>query len=261
MAVLIVFLVIVLGVVFALGRFRIITIFEHEQGLQYRRGKLAGTLEAGQYYHFALLTSIQKVDLRPHFESISGQEVLSSDGVSLKISLLAQYKVEDFLVATERTQSFRDALYAILQIALRDIIGSTPIDQIIEKRHEIGRQLLEKTAKDIDAIGLKLLSVSVKDIMFPGPLKQMFAKVAEARQEGLAALERARGETSALRNLANAAKLVENNPVLLQLRMLHTISGTSGNTMVMGTAGASAVPISMKTTQIKAGKPESENTL
>jgi regulator of protease activity HflC (stomatin/prohibitin superfamily) len=73
--------------------------------------------------------------------------------------------------------------------------------------------------------------------MFPGELKKVFAQVVTARKEGLAALEKARGETAALRNLANAAKLVENNPALMQLRMIQSLEESSGNTLVVGLPG------------------------
>jgi regulator of protease activity HflC (stomatin/prohibitin superfamily) len=82
--------------------------------------------------------------------------------------------------------------------------------------------------------GLQLKSVELKDLMFPGALKRIFAQVVEARQQGLAALEKARGETAALRNLANAARLVEAAPALLQLRLLQQIAASTGNTIVFG---------------------------
>ncbi len=69
--------------------------------------------------------------------------------------------------------------------------------------------------------------------MFPGELKNIFAQVVNARKEGLAALERARGETAALRSLANAAGALDNNPGLLQLRLLQVLEKNSGNTVVL----------------------------
>ena len=74
--------------------------------------------------------------------------------------------------------------------------------------------------------------------MFPGELKRTFAQVVTARKEGLAALERARGETAALRNLANAARTMEGNPALMQLRVLQEIGKSPGNTVVLGLPAA-----------------------
>jgi hypothetical protein len=80
--------------------------------------------------------------------------------------------------------------------------------------------------------------------MFPGELKKIFTQVVRARQEGLAALEKARGETAALRNLANAAQLVDRNPSLMQLRLLQVIGQQSGNTVVLGVPSSSGpIPI------------------
>lgn len=74
----------------------------------------------------------------------------------------------------------------------------------------------------------------MRDLTLPGELKKIFSQVVKARQEGLAALERARGETAALRNLANAAQMIERNPNLVQLRLLQVIAQQPGNTLVLG---------------------------
>ena len=84
-------------------------------------------------------------------------------------------------------------------------------------------------------LGVTLHSAEVKDVMFPGDLKRIFAEVVRAQKEGQAALERARGETAALRNLANAAKMLEDNPALFNLRVLQSVSGgAQGSTVVVG---------------------------
>jgi len=84
---------------------------------------------------------------------------------------------------------------------------------------------------------VELLAADIKDVMFPGELKALFAQVVNARKEGEAALERARGETAALRNLANAAGLMEQRPALMQLRVLQTLGQSTGNTVVLGLGG------------------------
>ena len=150
----------------------------------------------------------------------------------------------DLNTAINKTQSYQDALYLELQLALREIVGSTEIDSILKSRNEFSAKLVELTQQQVQDLGLQLNSVNIKDIMFPGKLKEIFTQVVNARQEGLAALERARGETAALRALANAAKMIESNPNLLQLRQLQTLSEASGNTLILGLPPQSApVPI------------------
>ncbi|NCJ07907.1 hypothetical protein GS597_15610 [Synechococcales cyanobacterium C] len=83
-------------------------------------------------------------------------------------------------------------------------------------------------------LGLYLVSVNLKDLMLPGDLKRLYAQVVQARQAGLAQLERARGEAAALRNLTNAARLTQDHPGLLKLRFLQALEHSSGNTFFMG---------------------------
>ena len=218
-----------------------ITIYEYEKGLKYSKGRFKGILNAGMHWYAGFFVTIQRVDIRPKFVSISGQEVLSSDGVTLKISLAAQYEIKDIDRAINKLGTpYEEALYLILQLALREIITEIKVDEILEKRNTLGSQIVEKASGKIEEIGLRLISAEIKDIMFPGELKKIFSQVAKARQEGLAMLERARGETAALRNLANSANMLKNNPVLMQLRMLHS----TGNTFVVGMPSTSqAYPV------------------
>lgn len=211
-----------------------VTILEYERGLRYHKGKFDRTLDPGQYWFSPVSTTIQKLDVRPRFVSLVGQEVLSSDGVTLKVSLAANFEVVDPDVAVNRVRNFQEALYLELQLAAREIIGSADIDTVLSSRNELSARLYQMTERKADELGLRLISVNLKDIMFPGKLKEMFAQVVNAKKEGLASLERARGETAALRNLANAAKMIDGNPNLMQLRMLQAVGESSGNTLILG---------------------------
>jgi len=97
-----------------------------------------------------------------------------------------------------------------------------------------------------DGVSIRSLDlVEAKDLMFSGDIKKAFAQAVTARKEGQAALERARGETAALRNLANAARVLDANPALMQLRVLQQIGGTTGNTVVLGLSG-SGTPLPLR---------------
>jgi hypothetical protein len=93
--------------------------------------------------------------------------------------------------------------------------------------------VFERTASRLAHIGIELLSVEARDLMVSGEIKRAFAGVVTARKEGEAALERARGETASLRNLANAGRMVEDNPGLLQLRMLQQLGASPGSSVVL----------------------------
>jgi regulator of protease activity HflC (stomatin/prohibitin superfamily) len=225
---------VVLVAAYLAGRiFNRITVFEYERGLKYRKGKLNRVLGAGVYWIFAPQVKIVRIDIRPRLVAVPGQEIITADGVSLKLSLAAKFQVVDPEIAINRVESYQDALYLGLQLALRDIASQTLVDDLLAKRNEYGVQLLAAVKIKAEAIGLELLSVDLKDVMFPGQLKQLFAQSVQARKQGQAALEKARGETAALRNLANAARLVEQNPSLLPLRFLHSLNDSTGNTLVV----------------------------
>ncbi len=192
--------------------YRKVTIFEYQQGLLYKKGKFVEILEPGEYHLFGNSSHIIPVDTRLKTLTIPGQEVLSSDNMSIKVSLIVKYKVIDPDTAINKIEYYQDAFYSEIQLALREFISTKDIDSILEKRSEIENYIFNATKEKVKEYGTELDSVAVKDFMFPGDLKKIFAQVVNARKEGLAALEKARGESTALRNLANAAKLLESNP-------------------------------------------------
>jgi regulator of protease activity HflC (stomatin/prohibitin superfamily) len=211
-----------------------VIVYEYQRGLRYRSGHYISTLGPGLYWVFPIFSTIVTIDVRPESITISGQDVISADGVTLKVSLAAEFQVADPNVAVNKTANFRTGLYLSLQMALREIVGRERIDAILENRAGFGAKLMEISSKKASEYGLKLISADVKDIMFPGEMKKAFAQVVRAQKEGQAALERARGETSALRSLANAARMMDGNPNLLHLRALQALEVSSGNTLMLG---------------------------
>ena len=226
----------------AANLFKRTIIFEYERGLKYVNGKFAGVLAPGRYAH-TYRTIIEKLDVRLRTVVVGGQEVLSADGVNVKISLVAQFAIADANLAINHVARFQEALHIELQTALRRVVGALTIDGLLEQRQAIDAQLLELSAPRAAQFGLHLVAVNVRDLMLAGEFKKLFAQVVQARQEGLAALEKARGETAALRNLANAAKLLETNPALAHLRLLQAIGESSGSSIVLKMSPpASALP-------------------
>ena len=225
--------IIILIVIFGLLTIRRIVVFEHQRGLLYNRGKFSKLLQPGEHWLFSPFHTVNKVDVRTANVTIPGQELLSSDNIGIKISLAASYRISDPYIALNKVSNYQEALYLLLQLNLRDLIGSLAVDELLANRVEIGKQLFENSVVRAAAIGIELLLVNIKDIMFPGELKNIFAQVVNARKEGLAALERARGESAALRNLANAASMLDNNPNLMQLRLFQVLEKNNGNTIVI----------------------------
>lgn len=240
---LVVIAAVMLVLVVRLFNLKFVTIYEFQRGLKYVNGRYRETLQPGQYWISGLRTAITPVDVRAQYISIPGQEVLTSDGVSLKVSIAAEFEVADPNLAINKNVAYQGSLYLVLQTALREIIAGEKIDHLLENRGTLSNTLMDKAAPKASEMGIKLTSASIKDMMFTGEMKRTFSQVVKAQKEGLAALEKARGETAALRNLANAARMIQDNPNLLQLRALQTLGESTGNTLVLGVSNG-LVPVS-----------------
>lgn len=214
---------------------RRVVVHDYEAGLLYRKGRFARRLGAGRYLVLPFRSEIAVVDLRKRAATVPGQEVLTADNVGLKVSVALSYEVSDPVAAAHRAQSWESTIYQATQLALRAAVGASPVEDLLAQRLEIGRKLREALAPAAADLGVTLHAAEVKDVMFPADLKRIFSEVVRAHKEGQAALERARGETAALRNLANAAKMLEENPKLYDLRVLQAVAGgAAGSTVVVG---------------------------
>lgn len=239
-----------------------ITVWEYEQGLLYTDGKLTKSLPPGAHWICPLMQSVVKVDMRERQLVVAGQELLSLDNVGLKLSIAGNYKVVDPKLATNKVDNYYSALYIALQLELREIISTLKIEELLEKRNQIGERLLEVCRPKAAELGLELVSANVKDIMFAGDFKKIFGQIVKAQKEGQAALERARGETAALRSLANAAKMLETNPMLLQLRAIQAMSETNGNSLIFNVGqDMQALPLKKSSSGATSTATETQNLL
>lgn len=236
------------------GWHHVLTVREFECALLYRHGKFVEQLEPGKHVRWGKGWAQQKVDLRRKTFAVSGQEVLTSDGVAVKISMAVRLRVTDPVKAMHEDQDWMGQTYTNVQLALRKQVSGQTVEQLMSNRLDIGQQVLAQVNEQAATLGVEMVATEVKDVMFPGEVKKVFTEVLRARQEGQAALERARGESAALRNLANAARLLENNPALQNLRLMQSMSG-SGNTLVLGVP-AGFVPLKNSKTTMNGSQAE-----
>jgi len=138
--------------------------------------------------------------------------------------------------ALHEAQNWAADLHNQVQLALRAVVGELAVETLVTQRPRVAAKLLVLVQPEAAKFGVQVHAVELKDLMYPAELKRAFAESLKARQEGQAALERARGESAALRNLANAARVLEGNPELLNLRLLQSITAaqSAGNTLVLG---------------------------
>jgi len=208
-------------------------------GLVYHKGKFIEVLRAGRHIRWGRHYTLDAQDVRKASLNVPGQDVLTADNVALKTSLLVTYQVVDPVKAAHETQNWQGDLYNAAQLALRAVAGGVAVEALLGQRLNLGAQLLALVQSEAAKVGVNVLAVEVKDVMFPADLKRAFADVLKAKQEGHAALERARGESAALRNLANAARVLEGNPALMNLRLMQSLATAqnAGSTLVLGMPG------------------------
>jgi regulator of protease activity HflC (stomatin/prohibitin superfamily) len=206
---------------------------EYERGLRFKKGRLVGEVGPGRYWLRPKVDEVRTIDTRRRQLVVSGQEVLTADRVPLKVSLLVDYGVADVTRAVVSVEEYGDALYGLLQIVLRQAVAEKELDTALGERSELGDEILAAVTEQAREFGLDVRSVRVRDFMMAGSLRSAYADVILAKQHGLAALERARGESAALRNLTNSADLLERHPGLAQLRLLQAVEAGSDNRIVI----------------------------
>ena len=203
-----------------------------ESVLVYRDGRLETVLPAGRHRIWMRRRELVRFDLRAGLVHVPGQDLMTADGLSTRVSLLAKVRVADPVLAHESAGDAVLQVYGALQVALRTEVAARTLDEVLADRDRLGPAVVEAVAAEVARLGREVESVAVRDVMVPGELRVAAMRVVTARQEGLASLERARGETAALRSLANAARLATDNPALLALRTLRAIE-TGGATVVL----------------------------
>lgn len=205
------------------------TVYEYQVGLLYKNGKFEKLLGPGTYWISKWTDYLSTIDTRVTNITIGAQEVLSKDNIGLKISLSVSYKIIDAAKAINEYQSYYTELYSLVQLVSRTIVSEKNAEELIEQRKTLGEQISEQVKERALELGMEIQQVDIKDIMFPSEIRKIFSEVVRAQKEGQAALERARGEQAALRKLANAARTLENNPALMNLRILQSFSSKSAD--------------------------------
>lgn len=211
------------------GLVGVVTIFDYQRGLLYQRGVFARVVGPGRYRYFRPRSTVHVVDMRRMLIALPGQEVLTQDQIAVKVTLAGFYEVADPARARHTAENPLAALYALLQIALREEVGRVTLDAFLEGKSDLGAALSARVAEGAAELGLQVSALAVKDVMLPAHLKRAYSGLLEAQKEAQRQLEKARGEQAVLRSLANAATLYARSPMLLQARLLQAVTGANNN--------------------------------
>jgi len=201
-------------------------IYEYERGVLFTLGRFSGLLNPGVVWIAPVLQSLRKVDLRVKAVDIPEQEVVTRDNVSIKVNGVVFFKVENPEKAVLNVENYRRATILYAQTVLRDVIGSHDLDDVLQKREQIG-EIIRKIVDEIsNEWGIRIVAVKLQDVIIPENMKSIIARQAEAEREKRSNIIKSEGELIAAQNLAKAAEIISKTPAALTLRVLHTLSDT-----------------------------------
>ena len=195
---------------------------EHEKGLLFVDGAFKRVLEPGKYRFWRPLVSLnmQLADMRRRQLDMTGQELVSADKVTVRMNFVCHYRVKDPVKAMIEIQSFETQLYILLQLILREYVGTKSLDETLQNKESVGDFVLEHLRQKENELGLEFIFAGVKDVILPGEVKEIMNLTLIADKKAQANIITRREETASTRSLLNTARLMEENPTLYRLKEL-----------------------------------------
>ena len=199
---------------------------QFEKGLKYVNGKFEGILEPGRHAfwnHQNARITVNVLDTRVQQLKIEGQELMTRDKVTLRLTLTAEYAPADAPTTVHAVADVKEALYLAVQLAAREFVAGVTLDELLEGRDALARYLEAQVLPRAETFGIRLHRVGVKDVILPGEMKTLLNKVIEAEKAAAANVIMRREDAAATRNMAQTARVIAENPVLMRLKELETL--------------------------------------
>lgn len=211
-------------------------------GLWFRDGAYQETLPPGTHVFWKNVGTLKLyvADLREQTIDIAGQEIMTSDKVTLRVNSLVTFRIADALRTVAAVDDPAQALYRTAQLALRENLGARDLDTLLVTKDALGRELAETIRPRAAELGYAIVSAGIRDVILPGDMKDLMNRVMEAKKAAEASLITRREETAAMRMQANTAKILESSPTLMKLRELETLEKVADKanlTVVLGEHG------------------------
>jgi len=200
---------------------------EYERGVIFRLGRLVGARGPGLFFIIPFVDRMVKIDLRVVTLDVPSQEAITRDNVTVKVNAVVFFRVLDPSAAVVQVEDYKRATWNIAQTTLRNVLGQSELDDLLSNREEINKKLQHIIDETTEPWGVKVSIVEVKDVELPQSMQRAMAKQAEAEREKRAKIVHAEGEFDAAQKLSDAAKLMSQNPVSIQLRYLQTLTEIS----------------------------------
>ncbi len=196
---------------------------EYERGVIFRLGRVIGAKGPGLIILIPMIDKMVRVDLRVVAMDVPPQDVITRDNVSVKVNAVLYFRVLDPNRAIISVENYLYATSQLAQTTLRSVCGQAELDDLLAEREKVNTHIQEILDKDTDPWGIKVAKVEIKHIDLPQEMQRAMAKQAEAERERRAKVIGAEGEFQAAAKLTEAASIISEHPIALQLRYLQTL--------------------------------------
>lgn len=196
---------------------------EYQRGVIFRFGRLRGAKGPGLFLIIPFVDKMIKVDLRTVTMDVPPQDVITRDNVPVKVNAVVYFRVMDPEKSVVEIENYIVATSQIAQTTLRSILGQAELDDLLSRRDKINKELQTIIDEQTDPWGVKVSTVEVKDVELPQTMQRAMASQAEAERDRRAKIINAEGEFQASQKLSEAAKVLTQYPISVQLRFLQTL--------------------------------------
>ena len=197
---------------------------EYERAVIFRLGRLIPVKGPGLVFLIPIVDRMERISTRVEAIDVQRQEVMTRDNVPATVDAVVYYRVIAPADAVVKVMNFRKATYLLAQTTLRSILGQSELDELLSERDKVNRRLQEVIDEHTEPWGIKVSLVEVRDVALPDTMKRAMARQAEMERERRAKVINAEGEFQASQRLADAAAVISEHPVALQLRYLQTLA-------------------------------------
>ncbi len=215
----VIFILVILLVIYGAVSLRVLK--QYERGVVFLLGKFAGVRGPGLTLIFAPIQQMTRVSLRTVTMQIPSQKIITKDNVSIDIAAVAYYHITD---PEKAVIAIENVYNAINQTTVRNVVGRFSLDQLLSDTASINDQIKNVIDLHTEPWGTQVTAVEIKDITLPDNMQRAMAKEAEAERERRAKIVAAEGEHQAAVKLGQAADIITQHPVALQLRTLQTMA-------------------------------------
>ncbi len=215
----------IIVIFYIFGSFRVLR--QYERGVLFVLGKFSGVRGPGLTLVYSPIQTLTRVSLRTVTMQIPSQKIITKDNVSIDIAAVAYYHISDPEKAVIALENVYDAINTISQTTVRNVVGRFSLDQLLSDTASINEQIKDVIDGHTEPWGTQVTAVEIKDITLPDNMQRAMAKEAEAERERRAKIVAAEGEYQAAVKLGEAADIITQHPVALQLRTLQTMAEIS----------------------------------